>query len=354
MLILSLLRSAAGILALAALTSACTNRATDCKYNANCSDATAAGNGGMSDQGGQGGEAGSDSRGGSSGQGGASTTSTVEPSFCETNPCDVEKPVCDPNRNRCVACLTYQDCGGNGVCDTASGTCVECLAGADCTTPAAAVCNTGTNTCEATCTRDADCSRFDGTNGTSTAPVCNTMTGACVQCTVKNETACGASSCNPATNACTTTPRASIDVCRACVADSECLGAELATPTARCVPMTFGTDTTTKRGSYCLAVATETSCAQPFKVNISATSVSGVAGVFCGINQTATTCEAVLDMGASRSCTADASCGTGVGGLCKDFDLSSASDLRCTIPCGSNDQCTSGKTCSSLTAGYCQ
>jgi hypothetical protein len=27
---------------------------------------------------------------------------------------------------------------------------------------------------------------------------------------------------------------------------------------------------------------------------------------------------------------------------------------RCTIPCGSDDQCTSGKTCSGSTNGYCK
>ena len=52
------------------------------------------------------------------------------------------------------------------------------------------------------------------------------------------------------------------------------------------------------------------------------------------------TCEAVVDMIASKSCTVDSSCGNGQGGLCKNFAVSGApTDLRCTIPCVAASEC---------------
>jgi hypothetical protein len=108
--------------------------------------------------------------------------------------------------------------------------------------------------------------------------------------------------------------------------------------------MTYGA-ASEPRGAYCLQVATVVNCTSPFKVNVVAKSLSGTEGTYCGINQTATTCEAVNDLIASKSCTLKDStteCGGGKGGLCKDFSLTATPDLRCTIPCGSSAECLSG------------
>ena len=256
------------------------------------------------------------------------------------------KPVCDPDQNACVACLKSTDCKDTAklVCDTSTNSCVACLANSDCPSATASRCDTTTNACAA-CQNDSDCTQISGKNACSN--------GTCVQCTAAKETACGAYSCNPATNACTTTNRGSLDYCGACLADSECIGGDIATPTARCVPMTFNGTT---HGNYCLQAAI-VGCTSPYKVNLNSVSVSGAAATdYCGINQTATTCEAVVDMIASKSCTVDSSCGNGQGGLCKNFAVSGApTDLRCTIPCDSAAQCLGsapGNTCTS-TVPYC-
>ena len=322
-----------------------------------------------SDEGGNGGTSGNASNGGTtkggSTKGGSSSTSKApcngecsrNTPVCDesTNQCvgclankdckTSAKPVCDPDQNACVACLKSTDCKDTAkpVCDTSTNACVACLANTDCPSATASRCDTTTNACAA-CQNDSDCTQISGKNACSN--------GTCVQCTAAKETACGAYSCNPATNACTTTNRGSLDYCGACLADSECIGGDIATPTARCVPMTFNG---TAHGNYCLQVATVLNCTAPYKVNIDATSLSGVADTYCGINQTATTCEAVVDMIASKSCTVDSNCGNGQGGLCKNFSLTSTPDLRCTIPCDSAAQCLGsapGNTCTS-TVPYC-
>jgi hypothetical protein len=162
--------------------------------------------------------------------------------------------------------------------------------------------------------------------------------GTCVQCTTAKETACGAYSCNPVTSACTTTPKGSIYNCRSCVADSECTGGEIATPTARCVPMTFNGTT---RGNYCLQLVSA-GCSSPYSVSTTAESVSGAASAaYCGINQATTTCEAVVDMIASKTCNSDGDCGSGQGGLCKPISVVAPAN-RCTIPCTANAECLGG------------
>jgi hypothetical protein len=110
-------------------------------------------------------------------------------------------------------------------------------------------------------------------------------------------------------------------------------------------------------GGYCLQVATMVNCAQPYKVTFGATSLAGVSGTYCGLNQIATTCEALLDLFNSKPCTLSNSCGGGQGGLCEDFSTTSTPDLRCTIHCGSTAECLSsgpGSTCSSTSNGYCK
>ncbi|HEY5958036.1 MAG TPA: hypothetical protein VIV60_15845, partial [Polyangiaceae bacterium] len=102
-------------------------------------------------------------------------------------------------------------------------------------------------------------------------------------------------------------------------------------------------------------------CAQPYAVLFTATSLSGAAPeAYCGVNQDATTCEAVLDLIASKTCAADPDCGgtlassTQGGGLCKM--AAATGDLRCTIPCDSSVQCLAsapGNICEAPDVPYC-
>src|SRR5512133_2336424 len=268
--------------------------------------------------------------------------------------CSGTTPVCDTDTNVCVECLSSANCTGASKpqCNEDKKICVECLSNADCKTATASLCNTTTNTCSP-CSADADCTQITGTN------VCLTdVTGQpnqCVQCTAANETACGANSCNPKTSACTATPRGSVDICRACLADSECIGGNIASSTARCVPMTFK-GAAHGAGGYCLQ-RTGAGCSQPYSVSVSAISLSGaVSESYCGVNQAATTCEAVLDLVAAKTCAVDSECGGDRGGLCKPISIVAPAN-RCTIPCISAAECLQapapGSVCSPPTTPYC-
>ena len=197
----------------------------------------------------------------------------------------------------------------------------------------------------------------DGDAGADASVDAGVSEGQCVQCTVEDETPCNGKSCNPATNTCTTTVKGSRKTCNSCLADSECgTNAGVVDPNSRCVPMTFN-GTAHGTGGYCLQIATLVNCTQPYKVTFRATSLTGVSGTYCGLNQTATTCEALLDLFNSKTCTLSSNCGGGQGGLCEDFSTTSTPDLRCTIPCGSTAECLSsgpGSSCSGSTNGWCQ
>src|SRR5512133_3059183 len=255
------------------------------------------------------------------------------------------KPACDttpgsPTVNTCVACLENMDCQNTPAapfCNKEKKQCVACLANTDCTNAAISRCDPTTNTC-APCATDNDCTQISGKS------LCHSSaTGQpnqCVECTVSNEKACNGdkNSCNPKTSTCTTTPKGSVGKCGACLADSECIGANVAAPTTRCVPMKVqGVD---RPGGYCLQRAAG-GCASPFKVYVSAPSLSDAGSEqYCGINQDATTCEAVSDLIASKACELDSNCGNNQGGVCRNFALPAAPpDLRCTIPCDSTAQC---------------
>jgi hypothetical protein len=260
------------------------------------------------------------------------------------------KPACDTTSNTCVACVANADCkdAAKPFCDKAAAQCVACLKQADCTDAKASVCSAGACTA---CTVDADCADIAGKG------VCDA--GTCVQCTVAKETVCGGKSCNPNTSTCTNTGVGSIDSCGPCLADSECVGGNQSDPDARCVPMKFmGVP---RPSGFCLRRGAKT-CVQPYKTPISAASLSGAPSeTYCGVDQDATRCEAVLDLLNSRTCAdgKDTSCGCtrdksgnctdlGVGGLCKTVGLDTN---QCTYPCGVTNQCPSGLTCPG--APYC-
>ena len=347
------------VLALAAISvgaGACSNEANNCALNSNCVPPDA-GNGGTSGAGGN-------AAGGLGGNsiGGTSATSACSPACSGAKPacnettqtcvecvadgnCSGSKPACNTGNNTCVQCMKDGNCpGGTPLCDTSSNICVQCKSNSDCTSTSSSLCRAGT--CSP-CAQDADCSQIAGKNACKT--------GTCVQCVVANESACSGNSCNPTTNICTTTPRNSVDICHSCIADSECIGGNASdggTAAARCVQMTFGSASQI-HGNYCLQ-RVSSGCTNPYKVPISAASLSGApAEDYCGINEAATTCEAVLDLIASKACAADNSCGGGAGGICKTVGVDAN---RCTIPCDSAAQCLAsapGNLCTPPTTPYC-
>jgi hypothetical protein len=258
--------------------------------------------------------------------------------------------MCDEPNDTCVECLQEADCGGaKKKCDTDAGACVACLESADCSTAAAAKCDSGECV---KCTSNGDCGHIAGKG------VCDG--GTCVQCTVADEVVCAGNSCNPATKACATTVIGSVGTCKPCVADSECSGAGSADPSARCVPMKFNGEQ--RDGGFCLRRVVK-GCAAPFTVTFAAGSISGTGSEsFCGINQVNTTCEAVLDLSAGRTCAdnEDTSCGCvrdgngvcvagGQGGLCRTVG---GVAKTCTYACGTTPQCPGGTACT-IDDPYC-
>ncbi len=262
--------------------------------------------------------------------------------------CSGATPVCDESTKKCVECSKNADCAASGrpFCDT-DGECIQCRSSADCTNAAASVCIAGTCT---GCSSNSDCSHVAG-KAFCKLPSAGGA-GSCVACTTSDESACAGDSCDPATNSCTTTRVATVAVCHACAADSECAPGAYG-PTARCVTMSFKG---AAHGSYCLNRASAGPCAQPYTVSLSAVSVSGApAEAYCGINQEATTCEAVVDLIGGKTCTRNNNCGSGLGdGLCENFSTPpAAQSMRCSIPCTSSTQCSQLQTCTSTVNGYC-
>jgi hypothetical protein len=261
-------------------------------------------------------------------------------------------PACDLETLMCVECTETAGCADpTPRCNVDERRCVECLENEHCSSAAAARCDL--QVCEP-CATDSDCEHIDG------KPVCDR--GECVQCTVADESACGANSCDPATSECTETPRGSVDTCHACVADSECLGGNQADPDARCVPMQFRGEP--REGGFCLRRVAKT-CGRPYNIVNLAASLSGAAQEpYCGIDQENVRCEAVLDLESSRACPsgADSSCGCtrdvdgeclepGLGGLCRTVG---PNPNRCTYPCGTNEHCPLGQACLGSPTKSCQ
>lgn len=349
----------------ALLAGACSNIADDCEVTTTCdpigggasggSSSGASGKGGKASGGSDAGNGGASTAGASSGgPGGGGEAGNGEGGMGDP-PCDgacmAPTPACQEATGTCVECLAPADCttGAEDKCDTATNTCVECLEAADCGTPTAARCEGGACI---ECESNDDCGHIAGKG------VCDA--GTCVTCSPTDETGCEGKSCNPATKECTNTTTGSVGTCKPCRADSECVGGNKADPDARCVPMEF--NGAAREDGFCLRRVAK-GCTAPFTVTFPTMSVSGAATEgFCGINQTNTTCEAVLDLSAGRTCMAgeDASCGcqrdgagaciaAGQGGLCRTVGGVAKS---CTYACGTTPQCPGGTACT-IDDPYC-
>jgi len=121
--------------------------------------------------------------------------------------------------------------------------------------------------------------------------------------------------------------------------------------------MTFGA-AGTAHGSYCLKDASVAGCVQPYRINVSATSLDGHAATYCGINEMLTTCEAVRALVDNRACPGASDAGCPEGGLCRIVGASA--DTFCTYQCGRAVECDAapfpGSTCGAGTTSgvsYC-
>lgn len=251
--------------------------------------------------------------------------SCLAPEPCDGN-CGGSAPICDTSTMTCVQCLQTSHCLITEYCK--SNKCVDCLINSHCTSTSRSRCDATTATCQS-CQAHADCTHLSGKRA------CDN--GVCVGCTVATEAAaCGDFACDPQTKTCTKKKRGSVGICEACAADSECQGGNTSNPTARCVAMTF--NGSQRSGGYCLLRKSRNACPAVeagfplgyFWGSVSRASLSGAAAEsYCTLTEQLTTCEAVLDYRDGRTCSSDAQCGGGKGGLCRYG--------YCTYPCQGGD-----------------
>jgi hypothetical protein len=101
--------------------------------------------------------------------------------------------------------------------------------------------------------------------------------------------------------------------------------------------------------AYCLRRVAAV-CSEPYAISYAAGSLSGATSEqYCGINQdgglkpeTSVTCEAVRDLIGNKSCTSDADCGGGEGGLCKTVG---PFPNKCSYSCATDSECPSTRSC---------
>ena len=242
-------------------------------------------------------------------------------------------PVCN-DALECVEC-TADDadyCTEQALlCDVESSTCVACLGDSNCSTAGAARCDA--NECKP-CNDGGQCTNIDGLPSDGNA--CDN--GVCVDCTPDTEasTCPNNRSCNPATRQCTNTEVGSLETCQECVADSEC-----GEGGNRCVPMTYdGQRYPSNEIGFCLkSIDLGGSCANPYRIVITRTSLSGAAADdYCGINENLATCPAVralLDDLACDPVNQDQDCPQPAG-LCRELP---GMLNRCTYLCDVAQQC---------------
>jgi hypothetical protein len=242
-------------------------------------------------------------------------------------PCEGATPICDEVGERCVACLMDSDCTELDApqCDTTAGTCGACSDDDAC------IDRTGTETCALT----------------------GASMGSCVEC-IDNSGCEATEGCDLPTNACRTFTAESANTCGDCVADAECMAGRL------CIPFTYDDPRTpaadpVPAGNHCAfrqdaagpgAPAGDCVNIRPYVRAQMAMSVDGVETTFCTFRQS--TCEAHRDFSMTDCMTldlaGDALCGIDdVGdGVCRMFG---ATTNRCTVFCGSDDDCPMGFAC---------
>lgn len=100
---------------------------------------------------------------------------------------------CDPDRHRCVACLTEQDCGAGFACDSLANRCLrKCGEGLDCP-PDLHGCDEGRGVCYE-CDEDYECA------DAPTGQLCASDGSGCVQC--RSDQDCQNQHCDPLSGRC--------------------------------------------------------------------------------------------------------------------------------------------------------
>ena len=289
--------------------------------------------------------------------------STTGPTCPDT--CPAETPICDEGTGMCRTCLDHAECEAldpntpacrdDGLCkectadhdDACMGsmpvcsdepdenTCTECNADDDCMDPESARCQD--HAC-VPCTMDEQCTHLEDTQ------VCHM--GECVECKPGATTACTDGVCDMTTFVCTNRPAGTKVPCQACVNSDECMG------NRSCV-MTVFQPTGDDVDYFCLPDNTA-GCGSldPYFDEQSLVLVEGGMASMCGL--ALSTCPARNEFRVQDSCSDmsdDDACGV-VGlddGYCRE---AGAGDWRCTLPCGSDDDCP-GFPCFLDAPAYC-
>ena len=320
----------------------------------------------------------------------------VQCTASNTRACTGATPVCNTTTNTCVQCNSNTDCSGRTpICNTTTRTCVPCTADSQCggatpacatsganqgacvqcTTANASVCTASMTVCDNTNNRCVRCNTNADCGGTTPACVMNTCracrgdsdcggatpacgaSGACVQCTMTNSSACtgATSACNTTSNRCVqctsnaqcggTTPVCDLpsNMCRPCQADRDCSGATPACgATGACVQCTM-TNATACTGMTPVCNTSNSTCVQ---CNTNAQ---------CGGNTP------ICDMTSRRcrGCGGDTECGgatpaCGAAGACVQCTVMSAGACRsptsvCNPATSSCVQCLNDAQCSGNT-----
>ena len=261
--------------------------------------------------------------------------------------CKSPKPACDTVTNTCVECTTKTDCSdaAKPVCDTKAHACVACLADADCKDPSAARCDQGTCT---PCTDKAQCTHLAGKS------VCDLSQGQCVQCTGSDYGACGKDSasqtplvCDSLARTCSTNKEHAAGLCIPCVSDAHCALGEM------CVLQKFkdadvGYFCHSKQGDIGNGAPADcTVGGQPYVGVINgAKSIDGQSADICALRKS--TCVA-RNQFSQKDCAPTSSPNDTLCGFAPPDDAKCAkygtTTYRCTMRCGSDDDCPSSFTC---------
>src|SRR5690606_18976584 len=224
----------------------------------------------------------------------------------------------------------------------AENTCVECLDNTHCTEPDAPVCDLETNSCTG-------CSENEGCAHLTETTLCAPESATCVACLTADD--CDGNVCDPSSHTCTDLSAGTEVACEPCQYDAQCIPGQV------CVEMSYSDPTDGVVGSFCLwrmAAALpgpNGSCglnSRPYAQKSTITTIDGETNVeVC--QPATTTCPAILQhrttvTGCETEFEDDTACGAATfnDGRCRN---NSSDQPKCTYPCGGNEDCRAGFTC---------
>ena len=174
------------------------------------------------------------------------------------------------------------------------------------------------------------------------------------QCSPATErTSCPGTSCHPELFICTSMDVESRGACESCYSDTNC-----AEPDHRCVKMWHLEDPHPSGiAGFCLKLIQEEaeSCIPPFIVPMieRASMSGGKEQSYCGIDESRTTCEAVLAFHSGLVCPTGRDDECPEGGICRALQTNgNKTEYRCTYACEDTPEC-SGQWSEVSCAGFC-